>query len=169
MKTTITKAIVALAILTSGAMAQAADIPAWICNLNFQGKSKSVQVFVGKSEFNGAGTIRCLAASGETAEYPITVTMETKPLAPFVGLGKMKLYGEALQIALSTGTPEALLGNYYVAEARAAVGVGAGAIVAVRAGNENLSLTVALQLIKGFGAEVGFRKMKIELDHSRLN
>ncbi|MEQ1723917.1 MAG: hypothetical protein ABL930_12135 [Pseudobdellovibrio sp.] len=167
MKTVIAKTIVLMAILTSGAMAQA-DVPAWVCALNFQGTSKSVQLIVGKSEFNGKGTVRCVSASNERVEYPIIVTMKTHPIAPKIGLGKMELYGEALQVAISNGTPEALLGDYVILEGRAAIVGGAGVIAAVRAADNNLSLSVSLQLVKGFGFDLGFRKMTIELDSARL-
>ena len=166
MKTVIAKTTVVLAILASGAMAQAA--PAWLCNLNFQGKSKSVQVLIGVSEFNGTGTVRCIAPNHAEVEYPVTVTMKSKPLAPRIGLGKFEIYGEALQVAVSSANPEALLGKYLVAEARAGVGAGAGAIVAVHAQDKTLSLTLSLQVVKGFGVELGFRTMKIELDQSRM-
>lgn len=168
MKTVITKAIVTMALLTSGAMAQAAEIPAWVCSLNFNGTSKSVQLLVGHSEFNGTGTVKCVSVTNERAELPIKVTMSTKPLAPKIGLGKMKIYAEALQIAITDGTPEALLGKYIVAEGRAAVGVGAGAMVAAHVNNKGLSLNLAVQFVKGFGFDLGFRKMKIELDETRL-
>ncbi|MBY0554712.1 hypothetical protein K2P97_09295 [bacterium] len=168
MKTVIAKLVVAMGILTTGAMAQA-DVPAWVCALNFKGTSKSVQIIVGHSEFNGTGTVRCVSASQERVEYPITVKMSTKPLAPKIGLGKMELYGEALQIAISNGTPEALLGNYVIAEGRAAIIGGAGVIAAVRAADQNLSLSISLQLVKGFGFDLGFRKMVIALDPTRMN
>ncbi len=168
MKSVITKTIAALTITLAGALAQADTAPLWVCSLNFEGKSKSVQIIVGKSEFEGAGTIRCLSVSGERVELPITVTMQSKPIAARIGLGKMKLYGEALQISLF-GTPESLLGTYLVAEARAAVVGGAGVIAAVHADNDGLAVNVSLQLIKGFGFDLGFRKMKIKLDQSRMN
>lgn len=168
---TVTKTMVAMAILLTGAFASAneVEVPAWICALNFHGTNKSAQVFIGKSEFKGQGTVRCVSASNDRVEYPVKVTMKTKPLAPNIGIGKMDLYGEALQIALTSTNPQALLGKYLVAEARAAVGVGAGALVAVRADEEALSLSVSLQLIKGVGFDIGFRKMIIELDTTRLD
>ena len=168
MKTQITKTIVALTILVAGTVAKADGLPAWVCNLNFQGTSKSAQIIVGKSEFNGKGTVRCVSASNLRAEYPVTVTMTSAPIAPRIGLGKMELYGESLQVTLNDGTPESLLGDYLVAEGRAAVIGGAGVIAAVHAGNTALSFNVSVQLVKGFGVDLGFRKMKIEVDSSRL-
>lgn len=168
MKSLLTKTIVALTIVTAGAMAQADVKPLWVCSMNFEGKSKSVQVIVGKSEFEGAGTIRCVSSNNEQAELPVIVTMQTKPVAPFIGLGKMKLYGEALQLPLF-GTPETLLGSYIVTEARGSLKRGVGVIAAIHADNDGVALNVSLQLIKGFGFDLGIRKMKIKLDESRLN
>lgn len=168
MKNALLKTVAVAAIMLSGAMAQA-DVPAWLCNLNFNGVSKSVQIIIGKSEFNGKGTVRCVSASKEQVEFPVLVTMETKPIAPKIGLGKMHLYGEALQIALLNGAPESLLGNYLVLEGRAAVIGGVGVIAAVSANDERLAFNVSVQLIKGLGFDLGFRKMNISLDMSRLN
>lgn len=166
MKSIIAKSLVTLAIISSAAVAEA-DVPAWLCNLNFQGQSKSVQIIVGKSEFKGAGTVRCVDGKGARVEYPVSVTMTSGPIAPRLGLGKFELYGEALQVAVSNKSPEALLGDYLVVEGRAGIVGGAGAMTAVHAGDDALSLTLSLQVVKGFGIEIGFRKMKIELDKTR--
>lgn len=160
--------ILTTALLTAGVSAQAKEVPAWLCNMNFSGTNKSVQIIVGKSEFKGKGTVSCVSVHRERVEFPIKVTMSSKPIAPRIGLGKMELYGQALQIALND-QPESLLGNYLVAEGRAAVIGGAGVIAAVRASDKNFSLNISLQLVKGFGVDLGFRKMKIELDNEVLN
>ena len=89
------------------------------------------------------------------------------PVAPLIGIGYMELYGESLQIALSNGTPKALLGQYLIAQAHAAVVGGIGAITAVRAADHNLSFTVSLQLVQGLGVDLGFTQMKLELDPTR--
>lgn len=169
MKTTLTKTILALAVMATASMASAKDIPAWGCGLNFTGVSKGVQVLIGFSEFKGSGTLTCRSAEGRRVEYPITVTMKSSLLAPRISVGYMELYGQALQIALSNGTPEALLGNYEIVSGRVAVGAGAGVITAVRAAQKDLSLSISLQLVKGAGLELGFSKLKIELDPSRTN
>lgn len=169
MKTIITKTIIALALSLSASVAAAEGVPAWICNLNFNGVSTGVQVIVGFSEFKGAGNVSCLSASGAKVEYPVVVKMKASPVAPRISLGRMHLYGEALQVAISNGTPEALLGNYVVAQGRAAIIGGVGVITAVRAADENLSLSISLQLTKGLGIDLGFSKLKIELDQSRMN
>ena len=157
--------MIAMVVLVSGSFAMA-DVPAWVCAMNFTGTSKSVQIIVGKSEFKGAGTVRCVSASNERVEYPVTISMHSH-FAPRIGLGKMKLYGEALQVAIA-GNPESLLGTYLVAEGRAAIGVGAGFIAAVKADDDSVALNLSLQLVTGGGVELGFRKMKIELDQARL-
>ena len=164
MKTLIKNTLAALAITVAAGMAHANSNPAWLCNLNFSGKSKSVQVIVGHSEFSGKGTVRCISNDREELVMPIKVTMTSKPIAPRIGLGKMELYGEALQLTLTNSDPTSLLGSYLVAEGRAAVVGGVGVIAAVRAKDDNFSLNISLQVVKGFGVDLGFRKMKIELD-----
>ncbi len=159
------KVILATIVLLSGSISMA-DVPAWVCALNFTGTSKSVQIIVGKSEFKGAGTVRCVSAGNERVEMPVKVTMHSH-FAPRIGLGKMNLYGEALQVTIA-GSPESLLGDYLVFEGRGAIGVGAGVIAAVKADDKSLALNISVQLVTGAGFELGFRKMKIELDSSRL-
>lgn len=180
MKTVIAKSkliIVILSFITlsggmSSSVAQASEAsqaaPAWICALNFNGVSKSAQIIIGQSKFNGAGTIKCVSATNERREYPVLVTMKSQPIAPKVGLGKMHLYGEALQIAIMSGNPEVLLGDYLVLEGRGSIIGGAGVIAATKVSENNLSLSISLQLTKGIGFDVGFRTMKIELDSTRL-
>lgn len=153
-------------ILSFSVQASENSIPAsnWLCALNFNGTSQSVQIIIGHSEFKGAGTISCVSSNGEAKRYPILVSMKTKPIAAKIGLGKMELFGEALQISLLASTPENLFGKYTVLEGRASIIGGAGVIVATHVSNPDLSLSITLQLAEGLGLDVGFRKMKIELD-----
>ncbi|MGZ3727043.1 MAG: hypothetical protein ACXWQQ_14695 [Pseudobdellovibrio sp.] len=168
MKTLVTKTIVALTITLAGAFAHADLKPAWVCSLNFQGTTKGVQLIIGKSEFNGAGTISCVSSKEERTSLPVTVKMHSGIIAPRIGVGVMELYGEALQVPVF-GTPESLLGSYVVAEGRAALVGGAGVLAAVHAGDNGLALDVSLQLVKGIGFDIGFRQMDIALDTSRAN
>lgn len=158
------KVLLVAAVILSGSVAMA-DVQPWLCAMNFTGKSKSVQIIVGKSEFKGQGTVRCVSGD-ERVEMPVTISMHSH-FAPRIGLGKMELYGEALQITVA-GNPQSLLGNYLVFEGRAAIGVGGGVIAATKVDDESLTLSLSLQLVTGGGIELGFRKMKIELDSSRL-
>ncbi len=159
------KVLLVAAVVLSGSVAMA-DVPAWLCAMNFTGKSKSVQIIVGVSEFNGTGTVRCVSADNERVEMPVKISMNSH-FAPRIGIGKMELYGEALQVAVA-GDPQSLLGSYLLAEARGTIGVGAGVIAATKVDDESLTLSLSLQLVTGGGIELGFRKMKIELDSSRL-
>ncbi len=165
MKTIITKTIVALAIIAAGMSASAQNevVPGWVCSLNFKGVSQGLQILIGFSEFKGTGTLRCTSTLGEKISYPLNVKMGAAPLAPTISIGYMELYGESLQFALSTGAPHALLGDYLIAQGRAAIIGGIGAITAVRAADENLSLTLSLQLIRGIGLDLGFTSMNLSL------
>ena len=109
------KVLLAVAVVLSGSVAMA-DVPAWLCAVNFTGTSKSVQIIVGNSEFNGTGTVRCVSAGNERVELPVKITMHSH-FAPRIGLGKMELYGEALQVVVA-GNPQSLLGDYLVLEGR---------------------------------------------------
>jgi hypothetical protein len=137
--------------------------PAWICSLNFNGVSKGVQIIIGFSEFKGSGTLKCKSAANEKVTYPVVVKMGASPIAPAISLGYMELYGEALQFALSNGTPEALLGDYLMAQGRASIIGGVGVITAVRAAQKDLSLTISLQLVHGLGLDLGFTRMNLSL------
>lgn len=167
MKTVIAKTILTLALIVSGSVASAAEVPAWLCAMNFEGVSKGVQILVGHSEFKGQGTVVCKAISGQEVSYPVKISMKAKPLAPKISLGVQKVYGESLKVALSTGNPEDLLGTYLIAQGRAAIIGGVGVITAVRASDKNLSFDLSLQVTKGLGLDLGFSKMKIEIDETR--
>lgn len=157
------KALITLAIMAASSIASA-DVPAWVCAMNFNGVSKGIQVIVGHFEFKGKGTLSCTSASGQKAVYPVKISMDASPLAPEVGVGYMELYGEALSISLSHGTPTALIGNYSVEKASASLIGGAGVIRAVRLNNSGLTIALSLQLTKGLGVNLGFSKMKLALD-----
>jgi hypothetical protein len=167
MKTAFTKTLLTIAFLASASVASATEVPAWLCAMNFEGVSKGVQILIGHSEFKGQGTVVCKAVSGQEVSYPVKITMKAKPLAPKISLGYQKVYGESLKLALSSGQPEDLLGTYVIAQGRAAIVGGVGVITAVRASDKNLSFDLALHVSKGLGVDLGFSKMKIELDETR--
>lgn len=169
MKTVIAKTLLTIALVASGSMASAAEVPAWLCAMNFEGVSKGVQVLIGHSDFKGQGTVVCKAISGQEVSYPVKIKMSARPLAPKISLGYQKVYGESLKVALSTGQPEDLLGTYVIAQGRAAIIGGVGVITAVRASDKNFSFDLSLQVTKGLGLDLGFSKMKIELDETRSN
>lgn len=167
MKNTLSKLMVVTALMLAGSIASAK--PTWLCAMNFNGVSKGIQIVLGKSSFEGRGTIHCQSfLTGEQRQLPILVTMKTAPIAPRITLGQMNVYGEALSINLNTGSPEALLGNYYVATGRIAWAAGLGALTAVHSADNNLSLNISLQALTGAGFELGFSKLNIALDQSRL-
>lgn len=163
----LTKLLVVTGLLLAGSVASAK--PTWLCAMNFNGVSKGFQVVLGKSSFEGRGTINCQSfLTGEKQQLPILVSMKTAPIAPRISLGKMNVYGEALSINLNSESPEALLGNYYVATGRIAWAAGVGVLTAVHSADQNLSLKVSLQALTGAGLELGFSKLTVSLDESRL-
>lgn len=162
-------AVLALSLLTVAANAEVQS-PAWVCTMNFNGRAVGARLIIGMYKFNGRGTLRCANPTGQTEQIPVLVSMNAKPISLGASLGYMDLYGQTAEAALvgskSRGA-SALLGDYYVAQAQAAIIGGAGVITAVHAQNSALSLKIALQLTKGFGVNLGFNRMRISLDHSR--
>ena len=71
---------------------------AWACNLNFKGEASGFKVILGNYQYNGKGTLACMSPTGQTAEYPVTVTMKAKPFSPQVAFGKMELTGQAAEV-----------------------------------------------------------------------
>jgi len=161
-------AIATVLAMTTLAQAEENQSPAWVCNMNFSGKSTGVQFIIGKYVMKGKGTIRCLGALGETAEIPVDIKMKSTFISPTISLEKMKVYGEALSIMLFSTNPQDLLGDYLVAHADAAVGVGAGAFAATKLSLPDLTLQIGLRFNVGVGFHLGIEKMKISLDETRV-
>ena len=147
------------------------ESPAWVCTMNFNGRAVGARLIVGKYRFNGKGTLSCVNPTGQTERIPVLVTMRAKPISLGASLGYMDLYGQTAEVAVVANKSRgahAMLGDYYVAQAEAALIGGAGVITAVHAQNSALSLKLALQLTKGFGINLGFDRLRVSLDHSRV-
>lgn len=162
------KFLLSIALVLGAAQAHAFQAPAWACSLDFQGTAEGVKLLVGKYTFNGTGNLSCVSPSGQTAHYPVTITMNAAPLSPEISFGHETIYGQAADISLFNTDPEALLGSYYVAQGQAAVVGGVGIITMVRVGMPQLDVKVSLQFARGFGINIGLNKMIIALDQSRL-
>ncbi|QDK47018.1 hypothetical protein DOM22_18565 [Bdellovibrio sp. ZAP7] len=161
------KAFLVIAMVLGFSQAHAYTAPAWACNLNFKGTASGVKVILGNYEYNGKGTLACMSPTGQTAEYPVTVTMKAKPFSPQIALGKMELTGQAAEIALFDSNPESILGTYYVAQAQGAILGGVGLITATRIDLPTIALKVSFQFAKGFGVNLGVNRMEIALDQDR--
>ncbi len=142
--------------------------PLWTCNIAFTGEAEGFQVILGKFEVNGQGEINCVSPTGDTYDAPVTIEMGSAPLAARVAIGKFDVVGQSLNISLFTGSPENLLGTYIVGHAQGSVIAGIGAITGVHSHLPELGVTINLQVLKGFGVNVGLSRMKIKLDESRL-
>lgn len=162
------KVLLTLALVFGAAQAHAMQAPAWACSLDFSGTAQGVKILIGHYAFNGTGNLDCVSPTGQTAHYPVTITMNAAPLSPEIGFGHVSLYGQAADISLFNMTPDALLGTYYVAQGQAAVIGGVGIITAVKVGAPQLDLKVSLQFARGFGINLGLNKMQIALDQSRM-
>lgn len=162
--------LVAMAIVFGlGLTSQAkADIPAWACNMTFKGQASGLKVIVGKYHLAAKGDLRCVSASGVTESYPITLKAKSHFIGPKVALGKVAFVGAAANIALFTNNPQDLLGNYLLAQGQASVIRGVGVLAALHTDIPAITVNLSLQFTKGFGANLGFDKLKIELDQDRM-
>lgn len=159
------KVLLALAIGFAGLQAQAVQSPAWFCTLGFKGTAVGAKLLIGAYHFDGKGSLDCVNPTGQNVTYPVRVTMNAKALSPQISLGFMNLYGRSAQIGISSSrNPAVLLGDYYIAQAQAAVIGGAGIITAVHANDSSVALKVALQLTSGFGINLGMNRMRVTLD-----
>jgi hypothetical protein len=136
--------------------------PAWICNLTFKGEAKGLQILIGAFSLKSIGVLTCVSPLEEVRTINVKIDMSSKVFAPRIGLGKFEIYGDAVQIALFNDEPEDLLGDYLVAQGQGSVIVGAGAVTAVHTHLPNLALTFSLQVLRGFGLNLGLTKMTIE-------
>jgi hypothetical protein len=159
--------LLTLALLVAGS-SQASASRGWICGLAYKGEAKGVQVVFGNWKMEAAGTLKCEAADGEKRELPVLVKSRAKAIRAIVAAGKLKIYGASANIALLTHEPEDLLGNYYIAQAQAAIVGGVGVIAGTHANQHDLTLYLSVNVVKGAGFHVGVNKMTIELDKSRL-
>ncbi|QDK39302.1 hypothetical protein [Bdellovibrio sp. NC01] len=158
------KVLLAIAMVLGTATANASiEAPAWACNLAFKGEAQGFKVILGSYHYEGQGDLNCVSLTGQTAHYPVRVTMKAKPLSPQVAFGRMELSGQAAEIALFDTNPESILGTYYVAQAQAAVLGGVGLITATRIDLPTMALKVSLQFAKGFGVNLGVNRMEISL------
>ena len=132
--------------------------------MGFKGTAKGVKILVGSYKFSGKGNLLCVSPTGQTADYPVTVTMNAAPLSPQISLGYMQLSGQAVEFSLFNLNPEDVLGTYYIAQGQAAVAGGVGVITAAKVGLPELALQISLQFARGLGVNLGLNKMHIELD-----
>lgn len=148
--------------LTSQSHATNSILPAWICNLNFSGQAKGVQVIVGKMDAHAKGTLICVSPFAEVQKIPIQITFGKLSVSPRIAIGNFKFYGESLNINILSIDPKTILGTYALVQGQFAIGVGAGAMTAVHTTVPSLTLKVSLQLTKGLGLNAGLTEMTIK-------
>ena len=135
---------------------------AWICGLNFHGESRGVQLLLGSFKTVATGELNCADGVGGVYKSPVRISMQSRFLAPTVGVGMFKMAGLATEISLLNSHPSVLFGNYLVAQGEVALVGGVGAFTAVRVSPPQIALNVSVQLLSGFGLEAGIQRMKIE-------
>ncbi len=142
--------------------------PLWTCNIAFTGEAEGVQIIIGKFEIDGQGDLNCISPAGDTYQAPVTIEMGSSPIAARIALGKFDVVGQSLNVSLLTGSPENLLGTYLVGHAQGAIVAGVGAVTGVHADFPEVGITINLQVLRGFGVNVGMSRLRISLDRSRM-
>ncbi|MBK7962043.1 MAG: hypothetical protein IPK04_13085 [Bdellovibrionales bacterium] len=134
----------------------------WNCNLTWQAQGGGLQIIVGMFKLKGTGTAVCSNATGEIRELPFNVTMGGQPLSPSVSIGVMKVNAGATIYGVE-GQPESLFGKYATLGGQLALIGGVGAGVATEfLDDRDHKLSVNMELVRGLGASVGVRVLKLE-------
>jgi hypothetical protein len=156
-------ATVAMFLLGAGSPAQAqVKQPLYTCGLEFTASGADFQILIGYSKLTGRGVIRCVDIEGNTERLPVSVAIETPVLFPRISISPyVEVKGRATGIGIEFGGPESLLGHYLAVEARASVGVGAGAVLALH-GNNGVTFNLGVQSVKGLGITAGATMVKLE-------
>jgi hypothetical protein len=150
----------AFALVLGSSFAQAeVTAPLWTCNLGFQAEGSGIRFIIGNFELSGPGQISCVDVAGNTEVIPVFVRMGAKPSLS-VAIGHLKVVGLATGIGLAA-SPEELLGGYLVAGVRGALGVGAGAHLALHAADKALTFNATVQAVAGLGASIGMDYVEI--------
>jgi ABC-type glycerol-3-phosphate transport system substrate-binding protein len=136
--------------------------PAWICGLSFQGEAEGAQIIVGDFEAKAHGRIKCVGLNGEKYEQKVRVTIGSDPIEAAIAFGDFEFAGRSAEISLFNCAPKALFGSYLIAEGQAAFGIGAGAFVATKISPPEIAVQVSVQLLSGFGIDLGLYRMRIE-------
>lgn len=157
--------IAAALFITNAAKADVQNVqevqePIWSCALTFEAKGGGAIVVVGYYEMNGAGRISCVDVAGNEQYIPVHVKLGGLPIQPNVGIGYFHIAGVATGIGVATD-PTALLGNYVTASAQAGLIVGAGGNIAIRGGRDAMTLNVGIDVLHGFGAQLGVSRLII--------
>ena len=137
-----------------------AESLAWVCGMKFTGTSKGFKVIIGQFKTVAYGTLKCTSLKKSYTQR-VKVEIGHHWIGPTAGIGWFKLAGKAATISLFNCNPDKLLGNYLVAQSEAAIIGGVGAFTAVKVGFPQLAVDISLQLLKGFGVQVGIDKMRI--------
>ena len=162
----LTKVALAFIVMTGiSAVSYASPVPV-ICKLTFAASGSGAQALIGRFKMTGAGTISCLEANGKRSVLPVTVSAGGGPLGLRVALGNISIVGFVVGAGL-IASPEALLGDYLVNEARGALGVGVGVQRGVRLSRRAIVLTGALEVTRGLGFTIGIDRIRVRPAESK--
>jgi hypothetical protein len=137
-----------------------AESIAWVCGMKFTGTSKGFKIIIGSFKTVAYGTLKCTSLHKNYTQK-IKIEIGHHWIGPTAGIGWFKLAGKAATFSLLNCDPSKVLGKYLVAQGEAAIIGGVGAFTAVKVGLPQLAVDISLQLLKGFGVQVGIDKMRI--------
>lgn len=134
----------------------------WTCAMSFSGQAQGAQFFIGYFKTEAVGVMSCGDIHGNRQERNIRVRMQSKILAPSIGIGYFEFSGLSAQVSLLNANPDVLFGDYLVAQGQAAIIGGASVMTALKVGAPQLSLQISLQANHGLGAQLGVQRMSIQ-------
>lgn len=150
--------LMALALLFACPRANAAASPVTsTCSFSFEAKGTDIQILIGYSKLKGSGKITCVnQATMKSEELPFTITIGTPVLFPRIAFApSLVVHGEASGITILKGGPKVLIGKYLTVDIRAAIGKGFARSLALEGQDNDLSISLDLEDIEGFGIAVG--------------
>ena len=133
-----------------------------LCGMSFDIKGGGFQVLLGKFVLKGKGMVRCEDIYGNIQTMPVEVRMGGhSPVALQIAMGYLHVAGLATGLGYAR-SPEAVLGEYFVATAAGAVFLGSGGSAAFHAKRRDAAtINVKANVEHGFGFNVGFTQLSI--------
>jgi hypothetical protein len=163
MKTLILAALVALTPFTQSNTAQAmVEEPIWNCALSFDARGYDIKaIFVGRTKIQGHGVLRCTDIAGNEEDYDVFVKIRSPLLSPRLSLmPRVRINAVSTGIGLAT-QPSDLFDIYHVVDARAAVGGGVGAAIALQGNRNSVTINLSAEFSRGIGLAVGMSQLEI--------
>jgi hypothetical protein len=133
---------------------------AWACKLGFKGTAKGFKLIFGKFKTVAYGTLTCTSLVKKYVQK-VKVEIGHSWIGATAGIGWFKLAGISTTFSVLNCDPSKILGKYITLQANAGIGGGVGAFTAVKIGFPQITMDIALAVLKGFGVQAGIEGMRI--------